>query len=117
MPRIAGFRNCDNVPAAYDKGQRTRSCRATMHSAELHQCAFTQQSFGVFDAAERRSRHHRHIVLRAPWQNVTLKVTVSETVTNLIGCASVAVWNSEQLFHLVNVEVGDAPSANLSRGA
>src|SRR5260370_12085043 len=113
----AGFGNCDNVPAANDKGQRTRGCRAAMHSAELHQRALTQQSAGVFDAAERRSRHHRHIVLRAPWQNVTLKVTVSEAVTNLIGCASMAVWNSEQLFHLVDVEVRDAPSANLSRRA
>src|SRR5207248_5745315 len=76
-----------------------------------------QQGASVFDAAERRSRHHRHVVLRAPWQNVTLKVPVAETVTNLIGCASMAVWNTEQLFHLANVEVGDAPGANLSRRA
>src|SRR6266576_1632715 len=117
MLRRAGFGNCDNIPAANDKGQRNRGCRATMHSAELHHRALTQQSVGVFDAAERRSRHHRHIVLRAPWQNVTLKVAVTETVLNLIGGASMAVWNTEQLFHLVNVEVGDAPSANLSRGA
>jgi hypothetical protein len=114
---IAGFGNCDNVPAANDKAQRNRGWRATMHGAELHQRALTQQSAGVFDAAERRSGHHRHIVLRAPGQNVTLKVTDTETVTNLIGCASMAVWNAEQLFHLVNVEVGNAPSANLSRGA
>ena len=88
-----------------------------VHGAELHQRALTQQGTGVFDAAERRSRHHRHIVLSAPWQNVTLNRTVTETVPNLIGCASMAVWNTEQLFHLVNVEVGDAPSANLSRRA
>src|ERR1700686_378768 len=117
MRWIAGFGNCDNVPAAHDPGQRSRGCRATMHSADLRQRAVAQQGVGVFEAAERRSRHHRHIVLRAPWQNVTLKVTVTETVTNLIGCASMAVWNTEQLFHLVNVEVGDAPSANLSRRA
>src|SRR5882672_8891676 len=113
----AGFGNCDNVSAANDPGQRSRGCRAIMHSADLRQRAVSQQEVGVFEAAERRSRHHRHIVLLAPWQNVTLKVTVTETVTNLIGCASMAVWNTEQLFHLVNVEVGDAPSANLFRRA
>src|ERR1700681_2456783 len=98
MRWIAGFGNRDNVPAAHDKGQRNRGCRATMHSAELHQRALTEQSVGVFDAAQRRSCHHRHIVLRAPRQNVTLNVavTVTETVTNLIGCASMAVWNTEQ---------------------
>src|SRR6266853_2293060 len=117
MGWIAGFGNCDNIPAANDKAQRNRRWRATMRSAELHQRALTQQSASVFDAAERRSRHHRHIVLSGPWQNVTLKVTDTETVTNLIGCASMAVWNTEQLFHLLNVEVGDAPSANLSRRA
>src|ERR1700686_3047625 len=114
---IAGFGNCYNVPAAKDKAQRNRGRRAPMHVAELHQRALPQQSAGVFDPAERRSRHPRHIVLSAPRQNVTLKVTDTETVTNLIGCASMAVWNTEQLFHLVNVEVGDPPSANLSRRA
>src|SRR6202158_435298 len=113
----AGFGNCDNVSAANDPGHPSRGCRATMHSADLRQRAVTQQSVGVFDAAERRSRHHRHIVLRAPWQNVTLNGTVTETVNNLIGCASMAVWYTEQLFHLLNVEIGHAPSANLSRRA
>src|ERR1700675_1618559 len=111
MRWIAGFGNCDNFPSAHDKGQRNRGWRATMHSAELRQRALTQQLAGEFDAAERRSRHHRHIVLRAPWQNVNLNATVTETVRNLIGCASLAVWNTEQLFHLLDVEVGDAPAA------
>src|SRR5882762_9581621 len=112
---IAGFGNCDNVPAANDPGQRNRGWRATMHRGDLRQRAVTHQE--VIVAAERRIRHHRHIVLLAPWQNLKLNATVIETVRNLIGCASMAVWNTEQSFHLVNVEVGDAPSANLSRRA
>src|SRR5437899_12966826 len=68
-------------------------------------------------AAERRIRHHRHIVLLAPQQNGRLNVTVVETVRDLIGCAAMAVWNTEQIFHLANVEVGYTPSANLSRRA
>src|ERR1051325_12189254 len=96
----AGFGNRDNVPAAHDPAQRPRRCRDTMRSSNLRQRGLTQESAGVFEAAERRSRHHRHLVLRAPWQNVTFEVLVMETVANLIGCAAMAVRNTKQLFHL-----------------
>src|SRR5205823_275881 len=79
---------------------------------EFRQLGVTQQ--GAFDAPERRICYHRDIVLLAPWQHVALNVGVPDTVRNLIGCASMAVWDTEQSFHLVNVEVGYAPSANLS---
>ena len=86
-----------------------------MRSADLRQRAVTY--YKIIVAAERRIRHHRHIVLRAPWQNVTLNATVVETVRDLIGRAAMAVWNTEQIFHLAHVEVGYTPSANLSRHA
>ena len=63
MRWIAGFGNCDNVPAAHDPGQRNRGCRATMRSADLRQRAVTHEA-GVFDRRRaENSRHHRHIVL------------------------------------------------------
>ena len=111
----AGFGNCDNAPAANDPGQRNRGGRAIMHGGDLHQRAVAYHE--VMVAAERRVRHHRHIVLLAPRQNRRLNVTVVETVRDLIGCAAMAVWNTEQIFHLAAVEVGYTPSANLSRRA
>src|SRR5436853_1827338 len=111
----ARFGNCDNVPAANHPGQRNRGGRAIMDSGDLRQRAVTYQE--VMVAAERRIRHHRHIVLLAPQQNGRLNVTVVKTVRDLIGCAAMAVWNTEQIFHLANVEVGYTPSANLSRRA
>ena len=50
-----------------------------MDSADLRQRAVTY--YEVLVAAERRVRHDRQIVLRAPWQKVTLNATVVETVT------------------------------------
>ncbi len=86
-----------------------------MRGADLRQRAIAYQETVV--AAERRIRHHRYIVLRAPWQKVTLNATIVETVSDLIGRAAMAVWNTEQIFHQVHVEVGYSPGANLSRCA
>jgi hypothetical protein len=71
----------------------------------------------IIVAAERRIRHHRHIVLFAPSQKVTLNAAIVEAVRHLIGRAARAVWDTEKLFHLASVEVGHAPSANLPRRA
>src|SRR5258708_17883210 len=100
----AGFGNCDDFPAADDPGQRNRGCRTLMRSADLRQRAVTHYEIVV--ASERRIRHHRHIVLGAPWQKVTLNATGVETVCDLVGRAALAVWNTEQIFHLARVEVG-----------
>src|SRR5438046_8993148 len=86
-----------------------------MRSGDLGERAVSCEEVVV--AAERRIRHHRHIVLLAPQQSGRLNVTVVETVRDLIGCAAMAVWNTKQIFHLANVEVGYTPSANLSRRA
>ena len=41
----------------------------------------------------------------------------SEAFRDLVGCATIAVWNTEQVLHLARVEVGDTPGADLFRGA
>ena len=86
-----------------------------MDSADLRQRAVTY--YEVMVAAERRVRHDRQVVLLAPRQNIALNATVVETVRDLIGGAAMAVWNAEEIFHLANVEIGYAPSANLPRRA
>src|SRR5215469_6306895 len=103
----AGFGDCDDLPATDNPGQRNSGCRALMRHADLRQRSVGYHEIIV--AAERRIRHHRHIVLRAPRQEVALDATVVETVRDLIGCAAIAAWNPKQIFHLTSVEVGYAP--------
>src|SRR5579862_7532042 len=110
----AGFWNCNHIPAAHDPSQRKRGGRAAMGRTESLHRAVTHDDALV--PAERRIRHHWHAVLLAPRQNVTLNVTITETVRDLIGCASMSVRNAEQILHLGNGEVGNSPGANLSRG-
>ena len=86
-----------------------------MDSADLRQRAVTY--YEVIVTAERRVRRDRQVVLLAPRQNIALNATVVETVRDLIGGAAMAVWNAEKIFHLANVEIGYAPSANLPRRA
>ena len=71
----------------------------------------------VVVTAERRVRHHRHVVLPAPWQKVMLDATFVEAVSDLIGGATMALFYPEQVLHLPDVEVGYTPCANLSRRA
>ena len=66
-------------------------------------------------AAERRIRHYRQTVPRAPWQQVTFNAAVADVVNDLIGRAAIAVWNSKQIFHLADRKVGYAPGTNFSR--
>ncbi|HEV2978325.1 MAG TPA: hypothetical protein VG425_12155, partial [Casimicrobiaceae bacterium] len=60
-------------------------------------------------AAEWRIRHEREIVMRAPRKKVTLNTSAVEAVWNLIGRTATALWNAEESFHLIDIEVGDAP--------
>jgi len=61
--------------------------------------------------------NHRHAVLLAPRQQITLDASAVEAVTDLIGRAPTAVSKTEEIFHIADIEVGDAPSTNLPRGA
>src|ERR1700733_1173792 len=108
----AGFGNGDDIAATDDPSQCNRRCRALMCGTDLAQCPVPY--YEIMIAAERRIRHHRHIVLRAPGQNVTLNATVVETIGDLVGRAAMTVWNLEQIFHLLRVEVGYTPGANFS---
>src|SRR4051794_17733254 len=112
MRRRSGFGNSDNVSAANGPAERNGGGRTTVRGADLCERAITCQQVVV--AAERGIRHHRHIVLLAPRQKVTLDLTVLETVRDLIGYAVMAVRNAEEFFHLARAEVGYAPGANLS---
>src|SRR5579862_4730169 len=113
--RRARLRNCDDVTSADDPGQRDRGGGAAMRRAKLSQRMVTHHEIMV--SAQRGIRHHRHVVLLAPWQELMLDATVVETVRNLIGGAVTTVWNTEQILHLAHVEVGDAPCADFSRRA
>ena len=86
-----------------------------MAGADLRQRAVIYDK--VIVAAERRVRHDGQVVLFAPRQKIVLNATVVETVRDLIGGAAMAAWNVEEILHLVNVEIGYAPSANLPRRA
>ena len=68
-------------------------------------------------ATEWGIRHDRQIVLLAPSQKVTLDPSVVEAVRNLIGRTAIAVGDSEEIFHLVNVKVGHTPSFDFPRRA
>src|SRR3974377_884766 len=103
MCRRAGFRNRNNVATANGPGECNGGRRAAVCGANLRERVVTYQE--VIGAAQRRIRHHRHTVLLAPGQKVTLNAAVNETVRDLIGCAAMAVWDSEKIFHLTNVEV------------
>jgi hypothetical protein len=83
--------------------------------SDLHQRAVAYHQIIV--AAERRIRHHRQIVLSAPWEKITLNGAVIETVRDLIGRAAITVWDTEESFHPASVEVGHAPSSNFLRRA
>jgi hypothetical protein len=56
-------------------------------------------------------------VLRSPSQKVTLNTSVVEAVRNLIGRTAIAVGDTEEIFHLVNVKVGHAPGFDFPRRA
>ena len=86
-----------------------------MAGADLRQRAVIYDK--VIVAAERRVRHDGQVVLFAPRQKIVLNATVVETVRDLIGGTAMAIWNAEEIFHLANVEIGYAPSANLPRRA
>ena len=64
-----------------------------------------------------RIRHHRQIVLLAPWEKITLNGAIIETVRDPIRRASITVWDTEESFHLASVEVGHALSWNFPRRA
>src|ERR1700752_1977875 len=108
-----GFGNCDDMTVADGPGQRNRGCRAIMCSADTRKRRITQQAGA--GAAEWRIGHHRHAVLLAPWQQVPLARRVSEVVGALIGRAAIAVWNTEEVFHVTDLEVGHAPGTDLPR--
>src|SRR6516165_1284145 len=46
-----------------------------------------------------------------------LDIAIAEVVEDLIGRAAIAVCNTEEVFHVTDLEVGHAPGVNLPRCA
>src|SRR5438046_10752423 len=54
-------------------------------------------------------------MLLGPRQQVTFNVAVTDVVKDLVSRTEIAVWNTEKVFHIVDLKVGHAPGANLPR--
>ena len=91
---------------------QARGRRATACGTDLRERAVGYQA--AILTTEWRIRHDWQIVLRAPSQKVTLNTSVVEAVRNLVGRTAIAVGDTEESFHLVNVKVGYAPSFDFS---
>src|SRR5205823_1986579 len=85
MRHRTGFGNCNDVAVADGPGQRNSGCRAAVCCADTYKRGITQHA-GT-GSAERRISHHRHAVLLALWQQVTLYAAVAEAVRELISRA------------------------------
>src|SRR5262245_37875701 len=66
-------------------------------------------------ASERRIGHHWHAMSFAPGKQSTFNGAITDVVKNLISCAAIAAWNTEEVLHIIGSEVGDAPGPNLAR--
>src|SRR4029453_16302412 len=115
MCNRTGFGNCNDITVTDGPGQSDRGCRAALLRGDTCKRRITQQ-LGA-GAAERRISHHRHAVPLAPREQVTFNAPVRDTVRELISRAAIALWNTEEIFHIADLEMGDAPRANLSRRA
>ena len=111
MGHRPGFGNRDDIAATDGPGQRDRGRRATVRSGNACKRGITQHLGAC--PAQRRIGHDRHAMPLAPGQQVTLDPSIADAVRDLVGRAAVAVWHTEELFHVEDREVGHAPSANL----
>src|SRR5215471_4030342 len=107
----AGFGDRNDIAAPNGPGQRDGGWRAPVGGPDTRERGITQQ-FGAF-TAQGRIRHDRHPLPLAPRQQITFNAPIVEAVGDLVCRAAVAVWRTEQLVHLADREVRDAPGANL----
>ena len=64
--------------------------------------------------AKRRIGHYRHALPHAPWEHITLNTPVRDAIRDLIGRAAISFRDTEEIFHVADLEIGDAPPAYLS---
>src|SRR5215471_13419678 len=112
MLRRTGFGNGDDIAVPDSPGQRDSGCRATMRRANTCKYRLPQQARAR--TAKRRIGHYGHAVPLAPWQQILLNAAVRKVVEDLVGRTAIAVRHPEELFHVTDVEIGDAPGANLT---
>jgi len=77
-----------------------RIVHASATAADEQSCAAAIRPCGIIqqigtETAKRRTGHHRHAVLLAPWQEVLFDAAVGEVVKDLIGRTAIALWNTE----------------------
>src|SRR5215471_8940134 len=107
-----GFGNCNDVTVVNGPSQCNSRCRASVCGGNTPENGITQQAGA--EAAKRRIGHYRYTVPFAPRQQAAFNAAVAEVVKDLIGRTAIALWNTEQIFHLGNCEVGHAPGTNLA---
>ena len=71
--RNSGSGNCDNVAAADGPGKRDRGQPTGTVASDLHYCLCGCVT-RLLSPPSGRIRHHRQIVLLAPWEKITLNV-------------------------------------------
>ena len=81
-------------------------CTNTREHGVMQQRAVRSPEWGV--------GHYWYCVLLAPWQQIMFNGAVSETVRNLISCATIAMRNAYKPLHVADIEIGDAPGAYLA---
>ncbi len=64
--------------------------------------------------AQRRVSHDRNLMLLAPRDKVIFDASVFQVVEHLIGGTVLAVWQSNDVFHIIHVQIAHSPRAYLT---
>src|SRR5215208_4334155 len=63
---------------------------------------------------DRRIGHQRNLPLPQPWNEALFDAAARQVVEHLIGCDRLAARKHDELFHVVGIEIADAPAAYFS---
>src|ERR1700722_4822921 len=113
MRRVARLRDrADAVVPQYPRQRHLCRRGASVSRGDRLERRMAQQP-ALFD---RRIGHDRHAALPGPRQQIVLDATAGEVVEHLIGRDRVAATKLDELLHVVDVEIADAPAADLAGG-
>ena len=104
--------DCNDIAAANGPGQRNSGWRAAVCRADLREHGIPKElRIGM---PERRIGHDGHTAPLAPWQDVSLNATIAGAVRELISRATITFFNTKQIFHVVDIEIRQAPGKNFA---